>query len=347
MVNLKEVAALARVSAATVSRTLSAPHLVNVRTRERVERAIAELDYLPHGAARALRSKRTGSIGAVVPALNNELYASGTAALQQALEARAYTLLVTSYHYDTSAEQRSVRTLLQRGVDGLVLVGRQHDPALLAQITRRHIPYVLAWALDDTGDRPAVGYSNREASAKLARHLLDLGHVHFAMIAGPLQRSDRARDRVDGVRTTLAARGLALRPTHLVEASYTLVAAREAMSKLLAVRPRPTAVICGNDLVAVAAIAACQEHGLDVPRDVSVTGFGDMEVAALRSPSITTIGSPIAAIGAAAGEQILARIAGARGPAKVEFDARLIVRGSTGPARRRSRGAKLAERQSA
>ena len=339
MVNLKEVAALAGVSAATVSRTLSAPHLVNARTRERVERAIAELDYLPHGPARALRSNRTGSIGAVVPALNNELYASGTDALQQVLEGRGYTLLVTSYHYDTAVEVRSVRTLLQRGVDGLVLVGRQHDPALFAQIARRRVPYVLAWALDDTGDHPSVGYSNREASAKLARHLLDLGHAHFAVISGPLERSDRARDRVEGVRATLATRGLALRPTHLVETTYSLPAGREAMLRLLDVRPRPTAVICGNDLVAVAAIDACREQGLDVPHDVSIAGFGAMEIAALRSPSVTTIRSPVAAIGEAAGVQILARIAGEGRSSKVEFEAELVVRGSTGPAPRRARAA--------
>ena len=337
MVNLKEVAALAGVSAATVSRTLSAPHLVNAKTRERVERAIAELDYLPHGAARALRSNRTGSIGAVVPALNNELYASGTDALQQILETRGYTLLVTSYHYDTAVEVSSVRTLLQRGVDGLVLVGRQHDPALHAQIARRHVPCVLAWALDDVGDHPAVGYSNRKASAKLARHLLDLGHVHFAMISGPLERSDRARDRVEGVRMTLATRGLALRPTHLVEAAYTLAAGREAMIRLIAVRPRPTAVICGNDLVAVAAIAACREQGLDVPGDVSIAGFGNMEIATMQSPALTTIRSPIAAIGEAVGVQILARIAGEDVPSTVEFEAELVVRESTGPAPRQSR----------
>jgi len=340
MVNLKEVAALAGVSAATVSRTLSAPHLVNAKTRARVERAIAELDYLPHGAARALRSNRTGSIGAVVPALNNELYASGIDALQRILEARGYTLLVTSYHYDTVVEVGSVRTLLQRGVDGLVLVGRQHDPALYAQIARRRVPYVLSWALDDVGEHPAVGYSNRKASAKLARHLLDLGHVHFAMISGPLERSDRARDRVDGVREALSTRGLALRPTHLLEAAYTLPAGSDAMRRLLAVRPRPTAVICGNDLVAVAAIAACREHGLDVPRDVSIAGFGNMEIAALQSPALTTIRSPIAAIGAAAGKQILARIAGEDAPPKVEFEAELVVRASTASAPRHPRSAK-------
>jgi len=340
MVNLKAVAALAGVSAATVSRTLSAPHLVNAKTRMRVERAIVELDYLPHGAARALRSNRTGSIGAVVPALNNELYAAGTDALQQILEARGYTLLVTSYHYDTAVEVASVRTLLQRGVDGLVLVGRQHDPALYAQITRRRVPYLLAWALDDTGDHPAVGYSNRQASASLARHLLDLGHVHFAMISGPLARSDRARDRVEGVRDTLAARGLALRPTHLVETTYLLATGRQAMKRLLAVRPRPTAVICGNDLLAVAAIAACADQGLDVPRDISVAGFGNMEIAALQSPPLTTIRSPIAAIGEAAAKQMLACLAGEDVPSKVEFEAELIVRASTGPIQRRTRPAK-------
>jgi len=339
MVNLKQVAALAGVSAATVSRTLSAPHLVNAKTRERVERAIAALDYLPHGAARALRSNRTGSIGAALPALNNELYAAGTDALQQVLESRGSTLLVTSYRYDPTVEVGSVRTLLERGVDGLVLVGRQHDPALYDRIARRRVPYVLAWALDETGDHPAVGYSNRKASAKLARHLLDLGHVHFAMVSGRLERSDRARDRVEGVRATLAAHGLALRPTHLLETGYTLSEGREAMTRLLAVRPRPTAVICGNDLVAVAAIAACRERGLEVPNDISVAGFGDMEIAALRTPPVTTIRSPIAAIGEAAGEQILSRIAGVDRPSKVEFEAELVIRGSTGPVPRELREA--------
>lgn len=331
MSKLREVAALAGVSAATVSRTLSVPHLVNARTRERVEQAIAKLDYLPNGAARALKSNRTGSIGAVIPALNNELYAAGIDALQGVLEGHGYTLLVTSYRYDSSVELDAVRSLLQRGVDGLMLVGRQHDAGLYDQIARRDVPYVLTWAADGVVDRPAIGYSNQAASARLARHLLALGHRRFAMISGPLARSDRARDRVTGVRDELARDGLALRPTHLLETSYSVAGGREAMQRLLGLRPRPTAVICGNDLIAAAAIATCHDAAVTVPADLSIAGFGSMDALSLQRPTLTTIRSPIAAIGAAAGEELIARIEGRPSRDRVEFIAELVIGQSTGP----------------
>jgi LacI family transcriptional regulator len=331
-INLKQVAALAGVSAATVSRAISAPERVNALTRRRIEDALAALDYVPNGTARALRTRRTRSIGALVPAFNNELYSVGIESLQEVLEAAGYTLLLTCHRYDSALELRSTRTLLERGIDGLVMVGMQHDPELFSLIRRRQLPYVLTWAWNETLQHPTVGYSNAKAAAKLVEHLLELGHRELAVISGPLQRSDRVRDRVAGIQRKLSVRALAVRDSHLIECDYTIASAKQAMHRVLALEPRPTAVMCGNDLLAVAAVTVCHEAGIAVPEEMSIVGFGDMDVARLHVPRLTTIRSPIAEIGAAAGRQLLARLAGSDPPLQQEFEAEIIVGHSSGPA---------------
>jgi LacI family transcriptional regulator len=331
MISLKQVAALAGVSASTVSRAISSPERVNALTRQRIEEALAALDYVPNGTARALRTRRTRSIGALVPAFNNELYSLGVESLQQVLEAAGYTLLLTCHRYDLALELRSTRSLLERGIDGLVMVGLQHDPELFSLIRRRELPYVLTWAWDETLQHPTVGYSNAKAAAKLVEHLLALGHRELAVITGPLARSDRLRDRLRGIQRTLSNRALGVRETHIIEAEYAIASAQHAMRRVLALEPRPTAVMCSNDLLAVAALAACQEAGVAVPDQISIVGFGDMDVARLHVPRLTTIRSPIAEIGAAAGRQLLARLAGFDPPLQQEFDADIIVGQSSAP----------------
>ena len=334
---LSDVARLADVSTATVSRALTLPHKVKPLTLARVQEAVRGLGYVTHGAARALASRCTHTIGAVIPTLDNAIFANTTHALQKALDEAGYTLLLACHEFDAAVEVRVTRALIERGIDGLVLLGTSHEPELYAMIAARHLPYVLTWALDDSGQHPCVGFDNRAAALQLANHLLELGHREFAMISGVTANNERARDRLNGVRAALAARGIKLAPERVLERPYSLASGRAGLRTLMAGKTPPTAVMCGNDVLAIGAIAECNTLGIAVPQHVSITGFDDMEIASLLFPGLTTVHFPTAELGQLAATHMLARLAGARTASRHELPVELKVRGTTAPPARGQR----------
>ncbi len=328
---LDDVARVAGVSLATASRALSTPHLLKPDTLTRVRDAARLLGYMPHGAARALASRRTHTIGAVVPTLDNAIFANSTQAMQRELGAHGYQLLLGSHDYDPDREVEVTRALLERGVDGLVLVGTDHSPELYRLLVDFRSPYVLTWSLDESGHHHCVGFDNREAAARVARYLYDLGHRQFAMISGFVAHNDRARDRIAGVREALSAHGITLAANRVAETSFSVQSGREALRAMLRLPVRPTAVICGNDILAQGALIEANALGVDVPRELSITGIDDMELSAHMAPGLTTIHIPTAEIGKRAAEHILARLGGGEPALRTELGVELIVRGSTAP----------------
>jgi LacI family transcriptional regulator len=328
---LADVARLARVSTATVSRALSLPHKVRARTLTRVQHAVQALGYVAHGAARALASRRTRTIGAVIPTLDNAIFANTTHALQKTLDEAGYTLLLASHEFDAAVEVRAIRALIERGIDGVVLLGTSHHPSVFQMIVANRVPYVLTWALDPAGEHPCVGFDNRAAAIRLADYLLDIGHREFAMIAGYTAQNERARERAEGVRQALAARGGRLPPERVVEKPFTLGAGREGLREVARRGARPTVVICGNDILAIGAMAECNALGIAVPRDISVTGFDDMEIASLITPGLTTVHFPTTELGIYAARHLLRRLAGEDVALRSELPVELVVRGTTAP----------------
>ena len=328
---LADVAQLALVSTATVSRALTCPDKVKPATAARVRQAVQALGYVAHGAARALASRRTHTIGAVIPTLDNAIFANTAHALQKTLDDAGYTLLLASHEFDAEVEARVTRALIERGVDGLVLLGATHHPSVMRMLDAQQIPYVLTWALDASGRHPCVGFDNRAAAIRVASHLLDLGHREFAMISGITAGNERAAERLEGVRQVLSGRGMALAACRVVEKPYTLSAGREGLREVLQEGPRPTAVICGNDVLAIGALAECHAQDIAVPREISVTGFDDLEMSSVVTPGLTTVHFPTAELGTYAAQQLLARIAGKLFEARVELPVELVVRASTAP----------------
>ena len=328
---LADVAQFARVSTATVSRALTCPDKVKPATAARIRQAVQALGYVAHGAARALASRRTHTIGAVIPTLDNAIFANTAHALQKTLDDAGYTLLLASHEFDAEVEARVTRALIERGVDGLVLLGATHHPSVMRMLETQQIPYVLTWALDASGRHPCVGFDNCAAAIRITRHLLDLGHREFAMISGITEGNERAAERLAGVRQALSDRGIALAADRVVEKPYTLSAGREGLREVLREAPRPTAVVCGNDVLAIGALAECRAQGIAVPREISVTGFDDLEMSAVVTPGLTTVHFPTAELGTYAAQQLLARIAGMPFEARVELPVELVVRGSTAP----------------
>jgi len=328
---LHDVAARAAVSTATVSRCLNTPGAVRPAVREQVAAAIAELGYVPHGAARALASQRSRTIGAVVPTLDNAIFATGIQRLQKRLVASGYTLLLASSNYDTAQELDEVRALVSRGLDGLVLVGSDHHPALLQLLRDERLPYVHTWTYDATVEHPCVGFDNRRAAARMARYLLDLGHREFAVVSGITRNNNRAAERLQGVRETLSAAGVELRDERLLERRYSLADGREALTLLMAQRRPPSALICGNDVLALGALFGAQSLGIDVPGRLSISGFDDLPLASQVCPALSTMQVPAAEMGLRAAEYLLARIAGESPPDHTRLEINVVVRDTTAP----------------
>ena len=334
--NAKDVARLAGVSTATVSRVINSPEQVDARTQRLVRDAVDKLRYVPHGAARALRSARSHMVGAVVPSFDYALYARTTSAMQAVLDAKGYSLVLAEHHYDLGAELRTTEQLIRRGVDAFVFVGLDHDPALFALLEGYGRPYVLTWGVDPMRRHPSIGFDNRAATFEMTRHLVALGHRRFGLLSAVTDGNDRASERGAGVRAALAQAGLALDERCARYGPIDLAAAAAMMDTLLALPKsrRPTAVVCTNDVFAVGAMVACRAHGVAIPGDVSITGCDSTDLGATQTPALTSIRTPIVEIGRAAAEQVVARLAGRPFVAFQTLGFELVSRGSTaGPAK--------------
>jgi len=329
----KDVAQLAGVSTATVSRTLNQPEQVDPETRQRVLRAAAKLRYVPHGAARSLRSHRSKMVGAVVPSFDYALYARTTSAMQQRLDERGYSLVLAEHHYDLAAELRVTGQLVEHGVDALVFVGIDHAPGLFSLLEDYGRPYVLTWGVDPLCRHPSIGFDNQRATYEITRHLIGLGHRRFGLISAFVEGNDRARTRGAGMRAALAESGLALQEGCVQYGPIALGAAADAMRRLLALPAPPTAVVATNDVFAVGAMMACREAGVRIPEDISITGVDNTDLGATQTPGLTSISTPIIEIGHAAAEQLIARLEGREYEAFQTFPIRLVHRGSTAPPR--------------
>ncbi len=328
---LKDVAAAAKVSVTTASRALSEPQKVQTETLARIKAAAAKLGYMPNGAARALRSRRTRLIGTVLPTLDYAIYSRQIEALQKTLGKHGYSLLVTSSGYSRLEEFHQARTLIERGVEGLVLIGGSHHPDLISMLEEQEIPSVDTYVYHPTGNRSCVGFDNVTVVEKVINHLVDLGHTRIAMIAGITRDNDRASGRVTGVRAALKKRGLSLPAHYLIEKPYQIAAGREALRALLAIKPHPTAVFCASDVLAFGVLVECASRHIAVPRQLSVIGFDNLEFCAHLPPGMTTIEVPAAAMGEGAARHLIARLSGSTEMAYVELEANLILRGTTAP----------------
>ncbi|MCP4390192.1 MAG: substrate-binding domain-containing protein, partial [Gammaproteobacteria bacterium] len=179
----------------------------------------------------------------------------------------------------------------------LLMVGSRHDPALLQLLEEKDVPCVNCWAWDSNSLQPYIGFDNRKAARKIADYLLDLGHVELAVIAGRTENNDRARDRVLGIRDAIEARNLRLAPEKIIERSYSVKQGREAMRQLLQMDALPTAILCGNDILAMGAVAECQASGIRIPDEISIAGFDDLDMSSQIKPALTTIHVPSAEMG--------------------------------------------------
>jgi len=328
---LSDVARLAEVSASTVSRVLNQPEIVRAEIRERVQKAIEMLDYTPDRMAKALSSGRSHTIGTVVPTIGGSaIFADGVEALQDELESLGYSLLVSSSQYDLEREFQQIKTLLNYGAAGLVLVGDTFSSDAMRMIKNQGIPTVTTYTNRSRHGIPAIGIDNRLAGRNLTRLLLELGHKKFGVIANTGLQNDRSQARVDGVRDALAEAGVPLPLNNVVEVKLpTIENGRRGLATLLETEAVPTAIICTTDALALGAMSEARRKGIHIPDDMSFVGFDDIDVAAETDPALTTVKNPAAEIGRIAADYLNRAMAGQPIPLETELPATLSVRAST------------------
>lgn len=331
-VRLSDVAAAAGVSSATVSRAFNLPALVREDVRARILAAAEELGYVAHGAARTLASRRSRTLGAIVPTLTNTIFARAIDAFQRRAEEHGYILLLTTSEYDREREWERGRALVERGVDGLMLVGAQHDPRLIRLLEATGKPFVNAWASNRGAEHPSVGYDNRALATMIFDYLVGLGHREFAVVTGSTSHNDRVAGRLLGMADALRRHGLTLPPERLLHRHYSIDAGREAFRELAAAGPLPTAIVCGNDILASGVLFEAQAQGIAVPEQLSIIGNGDLDITSHTVPPLTTVLTPKVEIGTWAADYLLARLDGREIELPIELPVRLVERGTTGPA---------------
>jgi LacI family transcriptional regulator len=331
-IKLSDVARAAGVSTATASRAINSPRLVSPEARERVQSAIKQLKWIPHGAAKALASLRTRTIGVLVPTFGHQTIAAMIEALQHDLAQADYTLLIGWPDPLSEAPLKQAFNMIERGVECLILMGEDQPQALMELLEARNVFYVIAYTSGRAGKKNCIGFDNFIEMSRLAQHLLDLGHRAFGMITRGFERNDRIRQRIEGVSYTLAQQGIAIRPQHFVKVPYWLIGSgREGMQALLQAKPSPTAIICANDYLAAGALIEAKAVGFRVPQDFSIVGFDDVELAGQLDPPLTTIRVPARRIGSEIALFILDTLEKGSAELPARLEAELVIRGSTAP----------------
>jgi LacI family transcriptional regulator len=333
MPTMKEVARIANVSVQTVSAVINEKPGITEETRLRVLAIVQELDYRPYSVAQSLRTRQTKTIALLISNISNPVFATIASAAEDFAYSVGYSLVVYNTHDDVEREARYIRMATERWVEGFLFVAAQDNIDTLHALERAGIPAVAIDRLPERYSGPAVMLDNREAGRLAAQHLLALGHTHLAHISGPL-RLRLARERLEGFRTTIEASGHMLDSVAGGDGNWECEDGYRAMQELLILQPCPTAVFCANDRMAIGAIRAAIEAGLQVPDDLSIMGLDDLEIAPYQNPPLTTVRQSLAALATQA-VQLLLDILAEREPVQTQVVLApvLVVRHSTGKPR--------------
>jgi LacI family transcriptional regulator len=325
---LADVAHAAGVSTATVSRCLNTAATVSPKTRSRVMAAVEQLGYVPHFGARAMAAKRTNTIGAIIPTMENAIFARGLEAFQKKLRELGYNLLVSSSGYQPDLEAAQIKAMVARGADGLLLIGYERASETYDYLDKRGIPTLIAWAYRKDAKRPSIGFDNKTAMAELTQHVIGIGHRRIGVISGIVAGNDRAAERVYGIKQAARAQGLNPNDIHVIETRYEIEDGGAAFRQLMQASPQPSVIICGNDVLAAGALHQAREMGLRVPADISITGFDDIELASIVSPPLTTVHVPHRQMGQDAATELVQMIEGQSSGRSQQLQSSLVLRAS-------------------
>ena len=334
-ITIKDIARRARVSHSTVSRALRGNQVIPNRTAQRIKRLAARMGYVPSAAARSLKTSRTRALGVMVTNIADPFLGEVVRGIEDAARQAGVSLLLAASYHEAQREKTVLRALAEHRVDGVITCSSQVSPAHLAELERFGVPMVLVNNQIAGDFAHSLSHDDVAGGWAVTRHLLALGHRRIAYLGNAASgRADP--DRLAGYQAALAEAGVSPRPEWLLRGGGGRPGdGALAVEAFLSLTPRPTALQCFNDMLALGALHRLKQAGLRVPHDVSLTGFDDVFVAQYADPPLTTLAQPKYQLGRDAAEMLLGLL---RGPAPARPHVRsvagqLVVRASTAPPR--------------
>ncbi|EGQ7786102.1 TPA: substrate-binding domain-containing protein [Vibrio cholerae] len=329
MATMKDIARLAGVSTSTVSHVINKSRFVSDEIAERVNNAAQQLNYAPSALARSLKMNRTKTIGMLVTTSTNPFFGEVVKGVERSCYHQGYNLILCNTEGDNQRMKASINTLLQKRVDGLLLMCSTLEGERLDVFDRYpDIPIVvmdwgpILFASDKIQDNSLQG------GYMAAKHLIECGHKEIGCITGPLIRH-QAQMRYEGYKRALAEAGIAMNPDWIVESDFECEGGYQAFEKLYQRGKLPSALFVSNDMMAMGVIQAASQRGLRVPDDLSLIGYDDVHIAKFMTPALTTIHQPKYRLGKAAVDTLLYRLENPDTTAQVvQLEPTLVVRNS-------------------
>lgn len=341
-VTIRDVAKLAGVAPITVSRVVNNLPGVNQVTRERVNRAISELNYVPNAMAKSLRSQQTCTLALVLTDITNPFWTTVARGVEDTAARRGYNVIFCNTDEDLEKEANYINILLQRRVDGLIIAPSPNDKDYLLSLKRHNVPCVLIDRRVDGFNADVVRSDSREGARLLTQHLINLGHRRIALLAGP-SAVFTSRERLAGFLETMQKNNIPVDGDLIKEGMFEEDGGFQYASEILYCLPRPTAIFAANLSIAIGALRALREAGLQVPEDMALVCFDDLPQASLIYPFLTVWAQRPYAMGVAAAELLLDRMTSKTRRHKAReiiIEADFIIRKSCGSelARMRAQG---------
>jgi LacI family transcriptional regulator len=332
MPTIRDVAERAGVSPITVSRVINNSGYVSQETRSRVEAAIAELQYVPNSLARSLRFKRTHTLALVLTDITNPFWTTVARGVEDAASQCGFNVILCNTDENEAKQSEYLNVLLQKQVDGFLLVPARSTPDPIVLIQSQKVPTVVLDRQVPGAQVDIVRGDSEGGAYQLVRLLLSLGHRRIAMLSGPVSISTAA-DRVTGYRRALHEVGLEAQAELICYGEYTQESGYQMAQKALSLTPRPTALFAANNFIAIGALRALREVGMRVPEDMALVSFDDIPPAFVIEPFLTVAAQPAYEMGHRATELLLARLSGQAPPEcqEIVLPTEIIVRRSSGP----------------
>lgn len=329
MSTIADVAKEAGVSVATVSRVINGKGTVTAETAERVNAAIAKFHYQPNVWGRNLRRKESRMLLVLIPNITNPYYSSIVSGIEDTARRQDYTTILCITNSDKTREQEFLNLLRSGRADGAIFLAAERDSQTVAKLARS---YPVVQCCEYCGDEeiPHVSIDNFEAARQVLRHLLNLGHRRIGFV-GSTNRFISTLQREEGYQSALQQAGLQPDERYFAYADddYNFLSGVRAVRELLCLKDRPTAVFCISDMIALGAIRAANELGLNVPQDLTVVGFDDVEYASMFKPMLTTVSQPCYSLGKVSATMLLRQIATGEKGGAVFLEHKLILRDSS------------------
>lgn len=331
MVTMKDVAALADVSIQTVSAIINDKPGITPETINRVKEAIQQLGYRPYSIARSLRTRQTHTIALIGSDIGNPSFSAIASSAEDIAHSFGYNMVLFNTHDDAEREAGYIRSITERWIDGTIFVATDDQMTSMDSLKEFNIPTVGVDRIPVGYSGPSVTLDDIKAGRLAAEHLLNLGHTCISHISGPL-RIRLARERKQGFDQAIQEWGFEPGPLSVSEGNWDCESGYVAMKQILSAKIIPTAVFAANDRTAIGAIRAIIEAGLSIPRDISVVGLDDIEVAAFMIPSLTTVRQSFAKLASLSVHLLIDILAGKEpDQQQIILKPELVIRKSTAP----------------